>query len=253
MKNLKISIYFLLIVFSCKGPNGETGPAGQKGDAGLNGKDGLPGTVGAVGATGATGAAGKDGKDASLNAKATPWFRINYTEAFMTNLSTQKNNNGVSTTTAQFNLKDNSFPFLTKEVVDNGVILIYYKFNDLGPLVDGGQPELAERILGGAMGPINNIRNNFKIEGRNTNNYSDYSNIQFFCYNYGVNYWNPYSSFSTDASELVGQPISFYRELFNKNAPQIRLVTIPLPAGGRRPAIDYSDYPAVKKAFNLKD
>jgi hypothetical protein len=271
-----VTVLLTTLIFACKGPNGDTGPIGPNGQTGLpgtagtngtNGKDGANGLAGAAGATGAPGTNGKDGKDGVIVATATPWTKVNFDEGKVNYNYTNKNSSNVEYQT-QFALilKDNTQPLLTKAVIDNGLILTYFKYNSLVYDQDNLSYKLSERVSGGAINSQGtNASSYFKIEGRAQDNFTDFANIQLYSYEYGVNYWNPQVSINTPTSqptpnnyvsnspELVGKSATFYKELFKKYMPEIRLVIVPLTTGGRRAAIDYSDYQAVKRAYNLKD
>lgn len=261
MKKVFISLLSSSFLFfmSCEGPEGPVGPQGSKGD------------TGAVGQTGATGLSGKDGTngtngvDGKIEAKATPWLSLDF-EGGKTFINTYKYN-GVDDyyTSVNLQLKDKTQSFLTKEVIDKGIIITYYKVNSLIYDETESAYSLEERITGGTL--TGSGYTSFKIEGRTTDKYEDFANCQLFNSEIAENYWNPIFSmstpysqiytnnqyvYSTRAPELMSKTATFYRELAKKNAPKIRLVVIPLSASGRLKSIDYTNYTLVMKTFGLE-
>ncbi|NBA86984.1 hypothetical protein GVN16_14525 [Emticicia sp. CRIBPO] len=244
------------IIFSCKeGPEGPVGPAGPQG---TNGKDG---------AQGVQGTPGQDGKDAKTSVNSTGWIKLDFTGGQAT-LNNSTYNSKIIRTYVSLRLKSNNQPLFTKDIIDNGLILSYIKYNTLEYDSSLGNYILVTNIQTGT--PSTAARNYFKIEGRTTDKETDFSSI--FLYlgeSIRENYWNPsvsietpvYTayengypvSFSSTAPELVNQSLSFYRELIAKHQPEVRLVTIKGEVGARMKNIDYSDYEQVRQAFNLKD
>ncbi len=121
-------------------------------------------------------------------------------------------------------------------------------------------------IYGGVTGYSAN--NYFKIDGRELNKWEDFASIVYGVSNMNINQWELYASLNTNytqnyvnnnyvyvstSPELLNKSNVFYRELFTKNTPEIRLVTMTASAAGRLKNLDFSNYEAVKQALALTD
>lgn len=255
-------IYSLLIgstlLFSCEGPEGPQGPAGTPGKDGIAGKDG---------ATGAQGQQGAAGQNATNNVKSTGWFKPDFTDADVTNNNTSKDAAGnIYQSYVYMNAKNKTQPLITQDVIDNGVVLVYFKSKTLVYNQSESGYELEERIWGGVTG--SSASNYFKITGRELSKWEDFAYINYGVTNLNVNQWNIYASLSTpntqvwqngayvytsNSPELLNKSNAFYRELFAANVPEIRLVTMTASAAGRLKSLNYSNYEEVKKALELQD
>ncbi|MEM7368986.1 MAG: hypothetical protein AAF587_10345 [Bacteroidota bacterium] len=122
MKTFHFSVKLLLIALfaalfsltSCEGPEGPIGPQGPEGPAGQAGATGPAGADGADGATGATGATGQQGasgQNGNANVKS-------YT--FTVGNSDYSADNKVTL----------DVPAITQDIVDNGVVLVYWQSSD---------------------------------------------------------------------------------------------------------------------------
>jgi hypothetical protein len=98
-----------------QGPTGPTGPTGATGAPGANGANGAPGANGSTGATGETGATGPQGPqgptgpagaDGSVDIKSYLLINKSVTLTGFTSFS---------------------IPAITQEIVDSGVILVYFR------------------------------------------------------------------------------------------------------------------------------
>lgn len=228
----------LMLVISCKGPEGPQGPAGPTGAAGPAGPAGATGPAGASGVAGATGPMG------NANVAYTEWKPIDVSGNVV---------NYPSRTQVDLAPASTANALLTKDAIDKGLVYIYYKFGQLqnGTLVD--------RITQNTV-PVARI----KIPGRTTNNASDYASYQITTDYLGENYFSPRISLTTGTynsttdqitliPDLANQSDAFYRSLF-ATMPQYRIVVV---AGsvksGRVGTVDYNDYAAVKQAYSLPD
>jgi hypothetical protein len=257
--NLLTIVSVSLSIISCEGPEGPVGPSGTTGAAG---------TIGPAGAAGAAGKDGLAGKDGKIQATATPWLTLDFEGGRANVNSFTQNGQGTDyyITSVSLQLKEKKQDFLTKEVLDGGVVITYFKYNAL--LFDDTESaySLAERISGGSA--TGGGSSSFKIEGRTTNTFNDFASCSINNFEVGEKFWNPIFNFSTPFNqtfsnnqtvfttrtpELLNKTATFYRELAKKNAPKIRLVVIPFAAAGRMKAIDFSNYELVKKTFNIKD
>ena len=223
----------LTLLASCKGPEGPAGPAGPTGAAGPAGATGPAGTSGVAGATGPTG---------NANVIYTDWKPFDVSGSVF-QYPTGNQVDLIPATTAN--------ALLTQDAIDKGLIYVYYKF---GQLQNG---TLVERISQNAVqfGRV-------KIPGRTTNSALDYTTYQITTDNLGLNYFSPKISLTTgfyDSTtdtftlipDLAKQTDTFYRTMFS-TLPQYRIVVVNgSTKSGRLSAVDYSDYAAVKQAYNL--
>ncbi|MBX2950902.1 MAG: collagen-like protein [Leadbetterella sp.] len=247
-----------LFMFSCEGPEGPQGPAGTAG------KDGVAGTKGDKGDKGE---AGLNGKDASSSVNSTPWIKLDFKSEGATTIYTQNNTSfgAIYQTYVNLSLKDKSQPLLTKEIMEQGMYLVYIKYKVT--MYDSGESSyyLEDRIIGGVG---TGATSSFKIPGRETSKASDFANLVFGVVDLGEKTWSPYLYFNSPsqqvyennqyvnkstAPELLNKSNAFYRELLSANVPEVRLVTVKGALAGRLKNIDFSDYEAVKKAFDLED
>lgn len=239
-----LATLLLMLVISCKGPEGPQGPAGPTGAAGAAGAPGATGPAGASGVAGATGPTG------NANVTYTDWKAMDLSGAvFKFPSRTQVDLVPASTANA----------LLTKDAVDKGLIYIYYKFGQLQYDATNKNYVLAERITQNEV-PLGRV----KIPNRTTSNIGDFANYKITTDYLGQNYFSPKLSLTTGSydsasnqylviNELVNQSDEFYRTMFAQ-LPQYRIVVV---AGsvksGRQGAVDYSDYAAVKQAYNIPD
>lgn len=264
-----IALLFIL-VFSCKGPEGPqgpvgpagpgtTGPQGASGVAGATGPQGASGVAGTTGpqgvsgVAGPTGAAGPQGAMGNANVVYTDWKTpiLDVFNAFQDNSAVYLSNQNTANV------------LLTKDVIDKSVVYVYFKIGQLLADQSVGSFALAERIQ--APEALNSgVPGSVKIPGRTTSTESD------FVYYYlnrdliGANYlkfnltlytsqYNQAQNKSVPVTELVGKNAQFYKDLLNA-LPQYRVVIVngSIP-GGRAAGIDFKDYAAVKRAYNLPD
>ncbi|MBD2754411.1 hypothetical protein [Spirosoma validum] len=233
-----LATLLLMLVISCKGPEGPQGPAGPTGATGATGAAGATGPAGASGVAGATGPTG------NANVVYTDWKAIDvngtinkYPSRTQVDLSPASTDNTLLSTTA----------------INQGLVYVYYKF---GQLQNG---QLVERITQNEV-PFGRL----KIPGRTTNNATDYTTYRITTDYLGQNYFKPMISLVTGSysestgqfnliSELVNQTDAFYRGLFT-TLPQYRIMVVAgSTKSGRLGAVDYSNYAAVKEAYNLPD
>jgi hypothetical protein len=134
MKNtitkLSLAIVIAIATFSsCSGPQGEPGPQGDKGDTGGTGSTGPRGETGT---TGANGTNGKDGATGPTGATGAPGSRG---ETGATGAQGPKGDAGTANVfysdwVKPINNKIDA-PKITKEIYDKGVVIVYFKENDL--------------------------------------------------------------------------------------------------------------------------
>ncbi|NBA86985.1 hypothetical protein GVN16_14530 [Emticicia sp. CRIBPO] len=244
------------LIFSCKeGPEGPVGPAGPQG---ANGKDG---------AQGAAGTPGQDGKDAESSVKSTGWMKLDFTGG-AASIYSYTSNGSIYQTYVSLKLKSTVQPLFTKDIIDNGVIIYYIRYNTMEYDNSLAGYNLVKTISGGSA--YLGASSYFKIDGRTTDNSNDFASVTLSLNgNIRENYWDPNvyfnspyqtnyvngsaSSYSTTAPELLNKPLSFYRELVAKHQPEIRIVTIKGAVGARMKNIDFTNYELVKATFNLED
>lgn len=258
MKKQLFSIFAFSILFvsivSCEGPVGPKGDIGPSGPAGAAGATGATGATGPAGQNGTNGTNGTNGVDGKIEAKSTGWLSFDFEGGKSILNSSTYNGIDKYVTYVTLYLKDKTQPFFTREVLDKGLILTYFKFNALVFNENDSDYSLQERITGGAA--TNSINSYFKIEGRTSSKSEDFT----YCYlgnsEIAENYWNPYFNIQTPyvqsyvnnqyiytskAPELLDKSASFYRDLAKKVAPKMRLVVIPLSAAGRVKSLDWSN------------
>lgn len=250
-----------MFMFSCEGPDGPQGPAGTAG------KDGAAGSKGDKGDKGDKGEAGQDGKDGSSSVQSTPWIKLDFKTEGATTISNQNytSNGAIYATYVYLSLKDKSQPLLTKEIIEQGMSLVYIKYKAMIYDQEESSYYLEDRIAGGFNTGVTNY---FKIPGRENNKAADYASFSFGITEMRENAWSPYINFTSPnqqmyennqyvykstAPELMNKSNTFYRELLSSNIPEVRLVTVKGSLSGRLKNIDFSDYQAVKEAFNLED
>ena len=146
---------------------------------------------------------------------------------------------------------------LTKDVIDKSLVFVYFKVNRL--LFDGSIGEYKQQET---IQPAN--ANGFiKIPGRETSKYEDF--MQYNVYHdyigvnylrftlYGYTYTNGPNSTRVPTPEFANKNAQFFRDLL-KDMPQYRIVIANgSTPGGRAAAVDFKDYAAVKRAYNLPD
>ncbi|MES2267755.1 MAG: hypothetical protein V4520_13415 [Bacteroidota bacterium] len=96
------------------GPAGATGATGPTGATGATGAQGPTGPTGATGATGQTGAAGQDGKDGKDGTANVQSFLLPSKSVTLTGLSRL------------------TVPAITQSVVDQGIVLVYFRVSGSG-------------------------------------------------------------------------------------------------------------------------
>ena len=256
-----IALLFMVVI-SCKGPEGPIGPAGPTGSTGgvggvgATGPQGVSGTAGATGpqgvsgVAGPTGATGAQGPMGNANVVYTAWKPVDVSTGFSRALDNQYvylDNNAKATNA-----------LLTQDVIDKSIVYTYYKT---------GQPEydpanagykLVERIQAGNTGGYT------KITGRTTSDFPDYIYYYISQPNIGVNYFpfsltlytNQYDQAqnkNVPVTDLIGKNAQFFRDMV-KDLPQYRIVIVNgSTPGGRVAGVDFKDYAAVKRAYNLPD
>lgn len=235
-----VALSFMIVV-SCKGPEGPQGPAGP------TGAPGVAGTPGVAGATGPAGVSGVAGAMGNANVVYTAWKGVDISSSYYQttdNLYTYMGNDNAS-----------AYPLLTNDVINKSLVYVYFKFGQQFYDNATAEVKLVERIAPtSAYGQI-------KIPGRTTSTYTDFFNYQVYHQPIGPNFLNftlRMDTFTYDQQgkqlvipELVGKNAQYFRDLV-KDLPQYRVVIVNgSTPGGRAAAIDYKDYAAVKKAYNL--
>ncbi len=252
----------LMLVISCKGPDGPQGPAGPTGATGPQGVSGVAGATGPQGVSGATGAtgpqgisgvAGPQGPMGNANVVYTAWKTPTYDifSAFTDNSAVYLSNQ--NTTNA----------LLTKDVIDKSIVYVYFKFGQL--LYDQSIGGFATPVRIQSQGALNNgLAGAVKIPGRTTNTGTDYV---YYYINHdviGENYfkinmtlytsqYDQVKNVNVPVADMLGKSAQFYKDLV-KDLPQYRIVIVNgSTPGGRQAAVDFKDYAAVKRAYNLPD
>ena len=249
----------LLVFQACKGPDGAQGPIGPQGTTGVagptgptgpQGVSGVTGPQGASGVVGPVGPAGPQGPIGNANVVYTAWKVVDNSGNYYRtpdNLRVDLGNDGKTASA-----------LLTKDVIDKSLIYIYFKFGQLGYDQSIGTYRLYERIQQG------NAYGSLKIPGRTTTDVNDYiyyaANHDFLGENYLRFNINLYTQTYDQAkaqwvanTEMIGKNAQYFRDMA-KDMPQYRIVIVNgSTLGGRREAIDFKDYTAVKQAFNLVD
>lgn len=260
MKKQLISIFKFctigMILIACEGPAGPSGSIGPAGPAGPSGSNGTQGP------------AGSNGVDGKIEAKSTGWLTLDFEGGKAIISSYTQNGQGTDFigTNLNLQLKDKKQALFTKEVLNKGLVLTYFKVNNIVFDETESAYSLAERIIGGTATASG--FSYFKIPGRASNTFNDFVSCTLSNSEIGEDYWNPTFFLSTPivqsfinnqtvstsrAPELVNKSASFYRDLSLQNAPKIRIVVIPLSVSGRFKALDFSNYELVKKTFNIPD
>ncbi len=159
-----------------------------------------------------------------------------------------------NSSSGQLNVSNFAASVLTKDAIDKGLIMVYYKTNQL--VAQGSTYVLAESIS--PMDSRDGVAFAFKIPGRTTNLYADYAFANINQFPLRENFFRPYLNYYTFTGqnftpipEISDKPKSFYQDLA-KTLPQYRIVVAYGSVLGRQ-AVDFTDYAAVKKAFNLPD
>lgn len=251
-----------MLVISCKGPEGPIGPAGPTGATGVAGATGPQGTTGATGpqgttgatgpqgVSGATGATGPQGPMGNANVVYTAWKPVDLSG----NYYRYPDNLGVDLGNDQ----KTANALLTAEVMDKSLVYVYFKFGQ--QLYDNaaGEFKLIERIQ------ASNAFGNALISGRTGAKFDDF--IQYYInHDYlGTNYlrfnlhmytqqYDQATAKQVPVTDLIGKTAQDFRNMV-KDLPQYRVVIVNgSTPGGRAAAIDYKDYAAVKRAYNLPD
>ena len=226
-----------LFMASCKGDKGDIGPTG------ITGGKGDVGTVGVKGDAGAGGAKGDQGAARVVYTAWKPMVLDGTVIPFVGDY-------------LRLNNTDKTEPTFTKEAIDQGVLLTYFKVNRavLAP------NSTTDYVLQESISTANNIVSYFKIPGRTQNRSEDYHFTQISYDNTArrENFFDPFLFFYRRVNSTSG---AFVPELQNltvdqckalaKDMPQYRHVVIYGSTKGRLAAIDLSNYAAVKEAFNL--
>jgi hypothetical protein len=240
-----VALLFMVVV-SCKGPEGPIGPAGPTGTTGTAGTTGPQGVSGVAGATGPQGVSGVTG---NANVVYTAWKPVDVSSSYFRtadNLYTYMGN-------------DNStdYPLITQDVFNKSLIYVYFKYGALKYDPSTAEEKLVERIQpANAYGYV-------KLPGHTTSTFFDYLSYNVYNQPIGVNFLNFTLRMDTqtfDANgkpqpipELVGKNAQFFRDLV-KDMPQYRVVIVNgSTPGGRAGTVDFKDYAAVKRAYNLSD
>lgn len=232
----------LALVSSCKGPQGDIGPQGSQGP------QGAVGPAGANGTNGQTGPAGPQGPMGNANVVYTAWKTPTWE-----NYGRSLDNMMAFLNVSQAGQANAAF---TADALNKGVVYTYVKIQERQYDAANAEYKLVERIVpNGAWTAV-------KIPGRATNAWEDFMNVYVSWNNIGQNYFDPYLQFRTERydpaqqknvplPEAIGKPASFFRDLA-KDLPQFRHVIIHGSTAGRQ-GVDFKDYEAVKRAFNLTD
>ncbi len=202
-----------VVLFNCKGEQGDPGPAGPQGE---KGETGSQGPIGPQGATGAQGAIGPKG----THEASTTATRIDLTATFGEwNIYTLRESS--YTFQYEINLKT---PQITQDVYDNAIVLVYRRDPENTPW----------RLL-----PFS-LDRSFSDNGQ-TIYINEEWNVAYYVGQVTVSckYW---------ASEERFYPA---RNVNQNNT--FRVVILPTSPAGRRANIDYNDYGLVKQLYNLPD
>lgn len=231
------SILALIFFSSCEGPAGETGPIGPTGPQGVAGANGVAGAKGDMGAPG------------TANVQYTEWKTpewVNYQRL-------------TDNTMAYLNVQDTKQPLFTKAVIDSALIYIYLKTQTIRWIQADQEYKLEQRISNAT-----DTYGYFKIPGRTTSSWEDYFQYGLGTSLIGEDFFNPYIQLYTTKydytlqknvalPELIGKNATFFKDLV-KDLPQYRIVIVPASVKvGRAAAVDFTDYNAVKLAFNIPD
>jgi hypothetical protein len=206
---------------NCKGPQGDPGPDGAAGINGTNGRDG------------------------NANVVYTTWKTPDWGNVFI-----------YSQRVLMLPIDVRS-SVLTSEALDRGLVHVYCKFKSIQ--YTGSGYELVDRVALATNNPFHYI----KIPGRTTNEIDDFLQARLSVSHLAVNSFDPsieiyISQYNQETGayeqipELVGQGRTFYQGLA-QTMPQYRIVVAHGTTPARMKAIDWSDYEAVKKTFNLPD
>lgn len=235
MNKLFISLSLLtslIWISACKGPQGDVGPAG---------------TIGTQGTTGTTGVAGPAG---NANVVYTAWKTPTWE-----NFGRSPDNRRAFLNISEAGKANAAF---TADAINKGVIYTYIKIKALNYDNVNGEYALVERIT--PQGAYTYA----KIPGRQTNTYEDFmATYVGYDPNMAVNYFYPFLQVITERYDLTqqkyvpleeatGKPAAYFRDLV-KDLPQFRHVIVNGSTAGRMAAVNFKDYAAVKKAFNLPD
>lgn len=233
-----LALLFVMVA-SCKGPDGPAGPQGPAGPSGA---------AGPVGTTGPAGASGVAGPMGNANVVYTDWKPLDVGGNFSRFPDGSQVNLSPATT---------ANALLTADAINKGVIYVYYKFGVLTNDPATQTNSLVERISSDKVAYAN-----VKIPGRKTNTSLDYALYQVTMDNIGLNYFSPKLTLTTGYPSadvyvpiegLTSQDPQFYKDMF-KTLPQYRMVVVNGSVkAGRSGAVDYTNYAAVKEAYNLPD
>lgn len=237
----------IILVISCKGPEGPAGPQGAIGQTGAAGPTGPQGVSGTTGATGPQGVSGVAGAPGNANVVYTAWKPIS-----------------VSSNAGYLRLDDNTglfmgnegqeaFPLFTADALNKSLIYVYFKGNiAVFDLATGGY-KLTERIA------ADSFNGTLKIPGRATADFYDFQRYTVYHQGIGINFLSTYIAMNTVGSdqkpvpEFVGKNAPYFRDLV-KDLPQFRVIIVNgSTPGGRAGSVDFKDYAAVKRAYNLPD
>ena len=218
---LLLPIFTIALIFACEGPQGLVGPVGAtgaKGDLGATGaagKDGTNGTNGAVGATGAIGTA---------NVIYSPWIARPFPGTGVgERIWTGSGFPTVNAPNFPNWMVSNPEPKITKDIVDKGVVLVYYRAIPTNTNAEA-LPFSTQSVAGNGV-PISMLIN--------------------FTINEGVLFIKVSNTELVQANGTFGLP--------RENA-LFRYVIIPGGiANGRLKNVDLKNYEAVKLAFNIVD
>lgn len=186
-----------------------------KGPAGDPGPAGADGKQGLAGIQGVAGATGVPGATGTANVIYGNWINMNVA-GYWYNLSGVDGNNPAYSYQTNHGWGANFAAPITQEILDKGTILVYGKY-------EPGNVDKKVYLL-----PSTTL-NNYKMES-----FASINRI--------------YLALISPETEVLS---TTYDTAFSLN--QFRYVIIPGSVNGRKPAIDYSDYNAVKTFYNLKD
>ncbi|WP_460995222.1 collagen-like triple helix repeat-containing protein [Spirosoma harenae] len=250
-----IALLFLFII-SCKGPEGPvgpTGPTGATGAAGATGPQGASGVTGATGpqgASGVAGATGAQGAPGNANVVYTAWKQVDVSGNYFRTPDNFRVDLGNDQKTAN--------TLLTAETLDKSLVYVYFKVGRTIYDNANASVKLTEFI------EASSTYGNTKIPGRTGTKYEDYISYNVNHDYLGVNYLRFNVNLNTNSydqatqkqvaiPDLLGKTAADFRDMV-KDLPQYRIVVVTgSVVGGRVAAINYKDYAAVKKAYNLPD
>jgi hypothetical protein len=222
MKNtiLKTKLFLMgvctVFVISCSPEDGEAGAMGQQG---IQGEQGPAGQNGVDGLDGSDGQNGVDGVDGGVDTRYTPWFNFEDT----------------TSRTDFFYLNSKTFGFYDRSFIDNGGAVLVYE----GYVVTGALNQVPIRPT--------NIQSLMKRYSSNS-------------FEWEVNYRMESNRIDLTINLLSGSTASHTRQSWLNDIYLVknhffRIIFIPggTAIGAKKEVVDFNDYEAVKKYYNIPD